>query len=139
MGNDEERTSMAIRVALAGTGNCGSLALKPLVTDERFELTGVWVSSGAKVGRDAGELAGLDVVTGISAVDDLDQLVATEPECVVYCAMGDVRLKEAMADVRRILSAGIDVVGFGARSARVPVAGDSGRVHRAGRRCGPRR
>jgi hypothetical protein len=102
---------MAIRVALAGTGNCGSLALRQLVTDERFELTGVWVSSGAKVGRDAGELAGLDVVTGISAVDDLDQLVATEPECVVYCAMGDVRLKEAMADVRRILSAGIDVVG----------------------------
>ena len=52
---------MAIRVALIGTGNCGSLALKQLVNDARFDLTGVWVSSDAKVGKDAGELAGLDV------------------------------------------------------------------------------
>jgi hypothetical protein len=29
----------------------------------------------------------------------------------VYCAMGDVRLKEAMADIRQLLAAGIDVVG----------------------------
>ncbi len=42
---------MAIRVALIGTGNCGSLALKQLVNDARFDLTGVWVSSDAKVGQ----------------------------------------------------------------------------------------
>jgi hypothetical protein len=102
---------MAIRVALIGTGNCGSLALKQLILDKRFELTGIWVSSDAKVGKDAGELAGLDVATGVVATNDLDAIVAAKPECVVYCAMGDVRLKEAMADVRTFLSAGIDVVG----------------------------
>ena len=48
---------MAIRVALIGTGNCGSLALRQLIQDQRFELTHVWVSSDAKVGRDAGDLA----------------------------------------------------------------------------------
>ena len=104
---------MAIRVALIGTGNCGSLALKQLVTDARFDLTGVWVSSDAKVGKDAGELAGLDVATGITAVNDLDAIVAAEPDCIVYCAMGDTRLPDAMADVRKILAAGIDVVGSG--------------------------
>ena len=102
---------MAIRVALIGTGNCGSLALRQLICDARFELTAVWVSSVAKIGRDAGELAGLEVTTGVTAVGDLDAVVATAPECVVYCAMGDVRLKEAMADVRMFLAAGIDVVG----------------------------
>jgi len=102
---------MAIRVALIGTGNCGSLALRQLVNDPRFELTGVWVSSDAKVGKDAGELAGLDVTTGIAAVNDLDAIVAAKPDSVVYCAMGDTRLPEAMADIRRILAAGIDVVG----------------------------
>ena len=102
---------MAIRVALIGTGNCGSLALRQLITDDRFDLTGVWVSSEAKVGRDAGELAGLDVTTGVRAVGDLDDIVAGAPECVVYCAMGDVRLPAAMADVRKFLAAGIDVVG----------------------------
>ncbi|OFJ51214.1 NAD(P)H-dependent amine dehydrogenase family protein [Mycolicibacterium grossiae] len=102
---------MAIRVALVGTGNCGSLALRQLVGDPRFELTDVWVSTPAKVGRDAGDLAGLDVVTGVAATDDLDAVIASTPDCIVYCAMGDTRLPEAMADVRRILAAGIDVVG----------------------------
>lgn len=104
---------MAIRVALIGTGNCGSLALKQLVNDARFDLTGVGVSSQAKVGKDAGELAGLDVTTGVTAVDDLDTIIAAAPDCVVYCAMGDTRLPDAMADVRKILAAGIDVVGSG--------------------------
>jgi hypothetical protein len=102
---------MAIRVALIGTGNCGSLALRQLIEDQRFELTHVWVSSDAKVDRDAGDLAGLDVTTGIVATNDLDAIVAAKPDCVVYCAMGDTRLPEAMADVRRFLSAGINVVG----------------------------
>ena len=102
---------MAIRVALIGTGNCGRLALRQLVNDPRFELTGVWVSSDAKIGTDAGELAGLDVTTGVAAVNDLAAIVAAKPDCVVYCAMGDTRLPEAMADIRQLLSAGINVVG----------------------------
>ncbi|BBY42424.1 NAD(P)H-dependent amine dehydrogenase family protein [Mycolicibacterium celeriflavum] len=104
---------MAIRVALVGTGNCGGLALKQLVNDARFDLTGVWVSSDAKVGKDAGELAGLSVSTGVTAINDLDAIIADKPDCVVYCAMGDTRLPDAMADVRKILAAGIDVVGSG--------------------------
>jgi 2,4-diaminopentanoate dehydrogenase len=102
---------MAIRVAHVGTGNVGRLALIQLVTNPQFELTGVCVSTPEKVGKDAGELASLDVSTGITAVNDLDALLATRPECVVYCAMGDTRLPEAMADVMRILAAGINVVG----------------------------
>ena len=104
---------MAIRVAHVGTGNVGGLALAQLITDPRFELTGVCVSTPEKVGRDAGELCGLGldapVKTGIAAVDNLDALLATEPECVVYCAMGDTRLPDAMADVMRILAAGVNV------------------------------
>jgi hypothetical protein len=102
---------MAIRVAHIGTGNVGRLALRQLITDPRFELTAVWVSSDTKVGKDAGELAGLNVVTGIAAGNDLQTVLATRPDCAVYCAMGDNRTPEAMADCQRILSAGINVVG----------------------------
>ncbi|OAN37575.1 diacylglycerol kinase [Mycolicibacterium iranicum] len=102
---------MAIRVALIGTGNCGSLALRQLIQDARFDLTGVWVSAEAKVGRDAGELARLDVTTGVAATNDLDEIIAAKPDCVVYCAMGDIRPREALADVRGLLEAGINVVG----------------------------
>src|SRR6201987_5823307 len=109
---------MVIRVAHVGTGNVGGLALSELITNPAFELTGVCVSTPHKVGKDAGELwgAGLDPglpgrVPGVAAVADLDAIIATKPDCVVYCAMGDTRLPEAMADVMRILAAGINVVG----------------------------
>jgi hypothetical protein len=102
---------MAIRVAHIGTGNVGRIALNHLIGDSRFDLTGVWVSSDAKVGKDAGELAGLDASTGIIATNDLDALLATGPDCAVYCAMGDNRIPEAVTDVLRILGAGVNVVG----------------------------
>jgi hypothetical protein len=102
---------MTIRVAQVATGNAGMLTLRQLITDDRFDLVAVTTSTPDKVGRDAGELAGLDVVTGITAVGDLDALIATGPECVVYCAMGDTRPVEATNDVCKLLEAGIDVVG----------------------------
>ena len=102
---------MAIRVAQVGTGNAGMLTLRQLISDDRFELVAVSVSTPDKVGRDAGELAGLDVVTGVAAVASLDELMSANPECAVYCAMGDTRPVEATNDVRALLEAGIDVVG----------------------------
>src|SRR5690349_15591700 len=102
---------MTIRVAQVATGNAGMLTLRQLIDDDRFELVAVSTSSPDKVGKDAGELAGLDVGTGIAAVGDLDALIAAGPDAVVYCAMGDTRPVEATNDVRRLLEAGIDVVG----------------------------
>ena len=104
----------AIRVALIGTGNVGKPALVQLINDSRFELTGVWVSSEAKAGKDAAELAGLDGSTGITATNDLDAVLATDPECAVYTALADNRLPDALEDYRRILSAGVNVVGSSA-------------------------
>ena len=102
---------MSIRVAQVATGNAGALTLRQLITDARFELVAVSTSNPDKVGKDAGELAGLDVRTGVAAVADLDAVIAAQPECVVYCAMGDTRPVEATNDVRKLLEAGIDVVG----------------------------
>jgi hypothetical protein len=102
---------MVIRVAHIGTGNVGRLALAELIENPAFELTGLCVSTPDKVGRDAGELAGLATHTGVAATDNLDTLLATQPECAVYCAMGDTRIPQAMDDVRRILAAGVNVVG----------------------------
>ncbi len=105
---------MAIRVAQIGTGNVGRHALAQLITDPRYKLTGVWVSSESKAGKDAADLAGLDNSTGVAATNDLGAILATEPECVVYTAMADNRLPDALEDYRRILAAGINVVGSAA-------------------------
>jgi 2,4-diaminopentanoate dehydrogenase len=103
-----------IKVAAIGTGNVGVHALRALITNADYELTGVWVSSEAKAGKDAGELAGLDVPTGVKASTDLDAVLATGPQCAVYTAMADNRLPEALEDYRRILAAGVNVVGSSA-------------------------
>lgn len=108
------QVSNAIRVAQIGTGNVGVHALKALITNPEFDLTGVWVSSESKAGKDAGELAGLNVSTGITASTDLDTVLATRPQCAVYTAMADNRLREALDDYRHILAAGVNVVGSSA-------------------------
>ncbi|WP_292976696.1 diacylglycerol kinase [Mycobacterium sp.] len=105
---------MPIKVAAIGTGNVGIHALKALITNPDYELTGVWVSSDAKAGKDAGELAGLDVSTGIKATTDLDEVLASGPQCAVYTALADNRLPDALEDYRRILAAGVNVVGSSA-------------------------
>ena len=104
---------MPIRVAQIGTGNVGTHALRTLITNPDYELTAVWVSSAAKAGRDAAELVGLDTPTGIKATNDLDEVLATQPDCAVYNAMADNRMLEALEDYRRILAAGVNVVGSG--------------------------
>ncbi|WP_375483158.1 diacylglycerol kinase [uncultured Mycobacterium sp.] len=104
---------MTIRVVQIGTGNVGAHALKALITNPEFELTGVWVSSDTKAGKDAGELVGLEDSTGVQASTDLDAVLATGPQCAVYTAMADNRLPEALGDYRRILAAGVNVVGSG--------------------------
>ena len=114
MTESSARPTGAIRVALIGTGNVGKPALVQLINDSRFELTAVWVSSEAKAGKDAAELAGLPDSTGVLATTDLDAVLATGPECAVYTAMADNRLTEALEDYRRILAAGINVVGSSA-------------------------
>lgn len=105
---------MPIRVAQIGTGNVGVHSLKALITNPEFELTGVWVSSDAKAGKDAAELAGVDTPTGVSATTDLQQILDAKPDCVVYTALADNRLVEALEDFRRILAAGINVAGSSA-------------------------
>jgi 2,4-diaminopentanoate dehydrogenase len=105
---------VTIRVAAVGTGNVGRHALAHLINDPQYELTAVWVSSAAKAGKDAGSLAGLDVSTGIAATTDLDAVLATKPDCVAYTAIADNRLPEALEDYRRLLAAGINIVGSAA-------------------------
>jgi hypothetical protein len=104
---------MPYRVVQWSTGNVGRHALAGIDASPHLELVGLFVSNPDKVGRDAGELAGLDRKLGISATGDVEALLALEPDCIVHTAMADDRLGEALADLERFLSAGINVVSSG--------------------------
>lgn len=103
-------TSSRYRVIQWATGAVGTHALRALVEDPLFELVGVYVHGSAKVGRDAGELAGLPVRTGIAATNDAERLFATAADCVVYTAVGETRVRDAVAEIAGLLRSGKNVV-----------------------------
>ena len=104
---------MTYRVVQWSTGNVGRHAIAGIDARPDLELAGVWVSDPAKVGRDAGELAGLGRSLGVEASGDADALLALEPDCIVYTAMADDRLPGAIADLTRFVRAGVNVVSSG--------------------------
>lgn len=99
------------RVVQFSTGNVGQHSLKAIIGRPDLELVGVHAASLEKVGRDAAELCGLTEPTGVIATDDIDALIALKPDCVVYTALGETRPMEALEQMSRFLSAGINVVG----------------------------
>ena len=100
-------------MVLWGTGNVGRHALAGIDARSDLELAGVWVSSDAKAGKDAGELAGLGRPLGVRATTDKEEVVRLAPDCVVHTAMADHRLTEALDDLAMLLGAGINVVSSG--------------------------
>jgi hypothetical protein len=100
---------MPYRVIQWSTGNVGRYALRGIIGHPDLELAGVWVSSAAKAGRDAGELAGVDPV-GVAATNDADALLAMDADAVCYTATADLRPQEAIEDIRKILASGKNVV-----------------------------
>jgi hypothetical protein len=101
---------MTYRVVQWATGNVGRHTIAGIDARPDLELVGVWVSNPGKVGVDAGKLAGLDRELGVVATDDADALLALEPDCIVHTAMADDRIFEALADLERLLRAGVNVV-----------------------------
>jgi hypothetical protein len=93
------------------TGNVGQHSLKAIIGRPDLELVGVHAASSAKIGRDAAELCGLTEPTGITATDDIDALIALQPDCVVYTAQAETRPMEAIEQLTKLLAAGINVVG----------------------------
>jgi hypothetical protein len=92
------------RVVQWTTGNVGKSSVQAILANPTLELVGCYAWSPEKVGRDVGELCGVEPM-GVTATDDIDALLALEPDCVVYNPMWlDVD------ELVRILSAGVNVV-----------------------------
>jgi hypothetical protein len=97
---------MSYRVVQWATGNLGRAAIEGILSHPRLELVGVWVHSNAKVGVDAGELSGHpDTFTGVKATNSMADVLALEPDCVLYSP-----LMPEEREVIKLLAAGINVV-----------------------------
>src|SRR5580704_9884175 len=101
---------MPYRVVQWSSGNVGRHALAGIAAHPELELVGLFVSNPDKVGRDAGELAGLGTTLGVAGSSDIEALLALQPDCIVHTAMADNRMGEALDDLERFLRAGCNVV-----------------------------
>jgi hypothetical protein len=94
------------RVAQWATGHTGVHTLRKTIEHPLYDLVGVYVYSAEKVGCDAGELCGTEP-TGIVATRDIEDIVAAEPDCVLYLPLLD---HESIDDMCRLLESGANVV-----------------------------
>ncbi len=112
---------MTLRTVVWSTGGVGSIAIDAIRVRPDLELVGVWVHSPDKVGKDAGELAG-GAPIGITATNNAAELIALQPDCVVYAASGPDRDAGAVPDYLMLLEAGINVVSTSSTSLVYPPA-----------------
>jgi 2,4-diaminopentanoate dehydrogenase len=95
---------VSFRVIQWATGGVGRAAIEGVLEHPDLELAGAWVHSPAKEGMDLGVLLGRAEL-GVTATGDVDALLATEADCVLYSPF--------MADpnvVSAILESGKNVV-----------------------------
>jgi 4-hydroxy-tetrahydrodipicolinate reductase len=93
-----------IRVFQVATGNVGSEMIKRIATRPDLELVGVHCYSPEKVGRDAGELAGIEP-NGVTATGTVEEIIAAKPDVLTFHGVfpdEDLYVK--------VLEAGIDIV-----------------------------
>src|SRR5215212_1676834 len=102
-----------LRVVVWSTGTIGRHAISGVDAHPDLELVGVWTSTEAKAGRDAGELAGLGRELGIRATTDREELIALAPDAIVHTAMADDRVFECIDDLVSFVEAGINVTSSG--------------------------
>lgn len=96
--------SRRLRVVQWTTGKTGRAAVQGMIGHPVIELVGCYAYSSDKVGRDVGELCDVDPI-GVVATDDVEALLALEPDCVVYTAY-----RPNFDHLERILESGANVV-----------------------------
>ena len=93
-----------IRVFQVATGNVGSEMIKRIADRPDLELIGVHCYSPEKIGKDAGELAGL-APNGVTATGSIEEIIAAKPDVLTFHGVfpdEDLYVK--------VLEAGINIV-----------------------------
>jgi 2,4-diaminopentanoate dehydrogenase len=92
------------RVVQWATGNVGGRALRRAIEHPQLDVVGVYVYGADKVGKDAGELAGVKPI-GVFATHRIEDVLALRPDCVLYMPQ-----YTDLDVVCRLLESGINIV-----------------------------
>lgn len=95
---------MSYKVIQWTSGHVGREAVKGILAHPDLELVGAYAWSEHKVGKDIGELCGLDPI-GVKVTSDVDALLSMGADCVCY-----VPNLPNVDEMVRILEAGLNMV-----------------------------
>ena len=93
-----------LRVIQWTTGNIGRRSLHAIIGRDDMELVGVYAHGADKVGVDAAELSGWPEPTGVTATNDIDALIALQPDACCYNP-----LWPNIDELTRLLESGVNV------------------------------
>jgi len=96
------------RVVVWGTGFVGKMVIPEVLRHPNFELVGVGVRNPDKVGKDVGEICGIESI-GLAATDDTEALIALRPDALVHFGPTAARAAENIRDIGSFLRSGVDV------------------------------
>jgi 4-hydroxy-tetrahydrodipicolinate reductase len=74
-----------LRVFQVATGNVGSEMITRLQHHPDLELIGLHCYSPDKVGKDAGEIVGIEPI-GVIATSSIEEIIAAHPDCVTLAS-----------------------------------------------------
>ncbi len=93
-----------LRVFQVASGNVGSEMIRRIRHHPDLELVGLHCYTPDKIGKDAGELAGIGRI-GVRATGGIDEIIRANPDCVTFHGVfPDLDLYE------RVLESGINIV-----------------------------
>lgn len=93
-----------LRLVQWTSGKIATEAVKYVLGRPDMELVGAFAFSPEKVGKDLGELCGLNEPIGVAATDDIDAIIALKPDCVLY-----MPLHPDVDHLERLLRGGVNV------------------------------
>ena len=136
-GSTKPNNEEILRVAVWGTGNIGANAVRAVADRKDMELVSVHVTSDAKHGRDAGEIAGLERPLGVKASRDIEELLSSSADCVIHAPLPAAQVSDDpdldTKQLIRMLAAGknvITTVGYVNPKAYGQALADRGKDHR---------
>lgn len=104
---------MTYKVVQWGSGSVGSQVIAALAQRRDLKLNGLFVYSQDKVGRDAGDIAGIGKL-GVTATNDVNTILAMKADCVIHSPLSSlVYGEDPEADLKTIcalLASGKNVI-----------------------------
>ena len=76
-------SARSIRVFQVATGNLGTEMIKRIGQHPDLELVGLHCYTPEKIGRDAGEIVGIDPI-GVTATGTVEEIVAAKPDVLTF-------------------------------------------------------